>query len=107
MDDDPIDRQSDASSLSDNVEIPVLLFSDSADEEQEDDDDANLKMMQYLVEQENEKIRQEIIKMKSYVDEQETIKLKKEAFEEIMSEAQKNQTKFDDDEEKNRKALER
>ena len=111
IDDDDNDNDSDndnASSLSDNVEIPVLLFSDSGDEEIDDDieDDANLKMMQYLVEQENEKIKQEILKMQSYVEEQETIKLKAEAFQEIQAEAMKNQTN-DDEEEKKRKALER
>ena len=100
------DRASNASSLSDNVEIPVLLFSDSGDEDDVMEDDENLKMMQYLVEKENERLEKEILKMKSYVDEQETIRLKKEAFQEIQAEAMKNQTN-DDEEEKKRKALER
>eukprot|EP00484_Ammonia_sp_Unknown_P000461 CAMPEP_0197022486 /NCGR_PEP_ID=MMETSP1384-20130603/3352_1 /TAXON_ID=29189 /ORGANISM="Ammonia sp." /LENGTH=1121 /DNA_ID=CAMNT_0042450541 /DNA_START=89 /DNA_END=3454 /DNA_ORIENTATION=+ len=109
-----MEEQDDAdngSSLSDNVEIPVLLFSDSGEEEEEekeaqDEDDDDWKIMQYVIEQENKALAEEIIRMKSYVDEQETIKLKAEAFKEIQLEAQKNQTN-DAEEEQKRKALER
>merc|ERR1712154_567703 len=85
------DLDDDASSLSDNVEIPGLnpiIFDEEEDEEKEDE--ATLKMMEFMIKAENERLEREIKRMKSHLDEQETIKLKKECLEEIIMEQQQN-----------------
>jgi len=112
-----IDDDDNGSSASDDVELPVLLFSDSAEEDagggdEVDDEEQNLKIMQYLIVEENKRIEKEIRRVQSFIDEQETKQIEEEVLKEIeMERAQSpdivSDNEEDMEEERNRKFVER
>eukprot|EP01084_Bolivina_argentea_P103522 185416_1 len=110
-----VEEESDdnASSLSDEVEIPGLkpiVFDDDDEEDEDDDDDENLKIMHQMVAQENARLAQEIDAMKEHIYDQETIKMKRDAMQEIMKEMAAQHERMESqkaEEEKKRRAMER